>query len=805
MSRRTWALIIACTSLLVLPAVAPAVVKNLIPLRTVLNGEQLIFEAKVEKLDPDKPFILLKPGEVWKGKLPFTTMPIDMTGDPVAKRENETPKIFKRLAAGLNIVMFVSKRGSRYTAFAYSNGTWFQVEGRGESDDQLTWAFLHGEPYLRRTFKGTTAELKQAVKDGLAGKDVPKPDEKAEPGFGPEIEAKEKPADAAKPLAVSPAPSTIGLPLGVAPTFFLVGPLALLATLFPTVFGGLALLMRRWMAAMSVCCAVSTVYFLHGWFYRRLIGTWFESRASLWCVIGAISAAGVVWAARRYRTATQSGDLETFQIRTWDRRVLDLLSLVGLGLVGVAIARNELLRWPWLELAAFSVPAWFGAIAAYFNCSLRLERRRSVEVAFLLGLVVASGAVIAVQVGRAGANPAIQTVISRNARAPRPLGLKWERGLDSDGAVFSTPLVFGDRVYVAAARSVGLGGQTGVVLCLNSDSGAVIWTFDSDQAMKPVFSSPVLAEGRLYIGEGFHENKDCRLFCLNATNGKKLWQFQTESHVESTPLVANGKVYVGTGDDGIYCLDAVSGLKIWNYSGVHIDSTPVVADGRLYIGSGVGDLHKSTLLLCLDAMTGHEIWRLPIDLPAFASPTLAGNQVFFGTGNGDFDRSADEPRGGIVCVEAATGKRIWQFDAGDAVLSESVVDAECVYFTSRERNTQLYCVDRASGQARWKKSLGAPVVAASTLVGTDGHSVPSLYVASTSGLVECLNPADGQSFWTLDLKKLASFDSACVNAAPIVVVSREGEVERRRIFLAAQLSRGQTTVPRWYCFEDEVR
>lgn len=43
------------------------------------------------------------------------------------------------------------------------------------------------QPYLRRTFKGTTAELMQTIRDGLAGKKVPDVDPKEKPGLGPEV------------------------------------------------------------------------------------------------------------------------------------------------------------------------------------------------------------------------------------------------------------------------------------------------------------------------------------------------------------------------------------------------------------------------------------------------------------------------------------------------------------------------------------------------------------------------------------------------------------------------------------------
>src|SRR5205807_9188853 len=89
----------------------------------------------------------------------------------------------------LPLVVFANQLGMLYFVFVYTNGTWFQVKGETVSDaEPVRWSFTHCEPYLRRTFKGTTAELKQVVVDGLAGKKAPpEPDTKEPPGLGPEI------------------------------------------------------------------------------------------------------------------------------------------------------------------------------------------------------------------------------------------------------------------------------------------------------------------------------------------------------------------------------------------------------------------------------------------------------------------------------------------------------------------------------------------------------------------------------------------------------------------------------------------
>ena len=189
--RRRW--IVLCLGLLLcLDPAARAVITRLTPLREVLNSEQLIFTVKVAKLDPDKPAVIFQVEEDLKGKATFRKLPVNLTADSEGQREQHTPKLLKRLADELELVIFASKRAKRYTAFGYTNGTWFQLIGQADDDSsRVRWSFTHCEPYLRRTFKGTTEELKQVIRDGLAGKKKPpEPDAKEEPGLGPEVKAK---------------------------------------------------------------------------------------------------------------------------------------------------------------------------------------------------------------------------------------------------------------------------------------------------------------------------------------------------------------------------------------------------------------------------------------------------------------------------------------------------------------------------------------------------------------------------------------------------------------------------------------
>src|SRR5439155_3308007 len=128
----------------------------------------------------------------------------------------------------------------------------------------------------------------------------------------------------------------------------------------------------------------------------------------------------------------------------------------------------------------------------------------------------------------------------------KPGQLVWTFRAPDKGGIDSSPLVAGDRVYIAAAHD-SFFKPYGTLYCLDRNNGHVVWSFDNGKQMKQVFSTPCLVDGKLYIGEGFHQDSSCKLYCLKAENGEKLWDFQTDSHVESSPCVANGKVYFGAG------------------------------------------------------------------------------------------------------------------------------------------------------------------------------------------------------------------------------------------------------------------
>jgi len=364
------------------------------------------------------------------------------------------------------------------------------------------------------------------------------------------------------------------------------------------------------------------------------------------------------------------------------------------------------------------------------------------------------------------------------------------------GAILTTPLAAGDRVYVAALHDTAF-VNAGAVYCLDRATGKQVWRFDDGGKMQHTYSSPCLAEGRLYIGEGMHANFVCKLYCLDAATGRKLWEFVAEGHIESSPCVAGGKVFFGAGDDGIWCLDAATGAKCWQFRGpFHIDSSPAVSGRHLYAGSGVSRTHKTTAAFCLDTEDGRVVWRLPTVLPVWGSPVVFGEDVFFGLGNGRLltgPAPPEKPAGGVLRVRAESGESRWCRDVGDAVLARVAADERHVFFGARDG--VCYCLDRDTGRLCWKQELGSPVVTSPALHGG------RLYIVASGGRVCCLDADSGRSIWSFDVAGYSQAGPQLLSS-PAVVANPGPDGAGRRIYFGAELRNAVSNAAVLFCLRD---
>jgi outer membrane protein assembly factor BamB len=809
---------------------ALAVITRLTPLGEVLKEQQFICVAKVEKLDREGPTAVLVVSDDLKGKLPYRRLPVKLVGDSDAKELGHTPQLLKRLAPDLPVILFANQRGKRLTVFAYTNGTWFQMVGQQTREEGAALGFTHCEPYLRRTFKGATAELRQIIVDGLAGKKAPpEPNAKEPPGFGPEIhnpksEVGNPKSEIRNPKSEIRNPTATGGHLfAVIPTLGIGGPLAILALLFPSLFGGVLVLFRRWTAFFTVISVVSLVYLLHGWLAKDIRGSYWSTTPGIWLIMTLVTALGVLWCLWRHIMYLQDPQRMEAPQRT-ETLVLVILSLSCLAAVGLYwLNLTEAADPTWDLLLVVSAGIWVGTLYKLWRA---VAYRRGAAASALPIEAVILWTCLCGFVAFAAMSPGLPAALGQGdadsissdfgptSGGDQPALAKF-RSVElapltsqaGSGLVVSSPRVVGDRVYVSVAHKAGL-DTFGAVYCLDRNSRKVLWAKDDDGGMKQMFSSPWVEDGRLYVGEGFHDDKRCKLYCLDAATGNKLWDYQTDSQTESSPCVAGGKVFFGAGNDGVFALDAKSGSKLWQFPAaggkkglLRVGASPVVVGGRLYVGSGVDrnspEDPGETAVFCLDADTGGLVWKVPVSLPAWGAPAVAGDRVYFGLGNGDVFTEADAPAGTMLCLDVKDGRKVWEVKVPGGVLEQPVVDRQNLYFGSRDGH--CYCVNRYNGAEQWKASLGSPVIAAPALDHTSTSRYSgSVFVVAKSGRISCLDPATGKAFWTYhDLEKTGR---AHLSSAPKVVVSSGPDGERRQIFVGAALE--SLSLPALCCLED---
>jgi hypothetical protein len=165
-----------------LPALA--VIERPLKLATMIESSDQILLAKVTTWQPDKPGAVLTVERSLKGERAFERLAVRLNGE----KEAETGQLLARLGVDVPLALFVTESEGKYVGLAYTNGTWFQLVGK-QADGRTVWQFTHVEPYLRRTYQGTTAELMQLLPEVIAGKvKAPPLDPKAKPGIGPPLE-----------------------------------------------------------------------------------------------------------------------------------------------------------------------------------------------------------------------------------------------------------------------------------------------------------------------------------------------------------------------------------------------------------------------------------------------------------------------------------------------------------------------------------------------------------------------------------------------------------------------------------------
>ncbi len=193
----------------------------------------------------------------------------------------------------------------------------------------------------------------------------------------------------------------------------------------------------------------------------------------------------------------------------------------------------------------------------------------------------------------------------------------------------------------------------------------------------PSYSGPVVVGDRVFVTETKDKKWEV-VRALSRSTGKQLWEAEWEGSM-SVPFFARS-------------------------NGSWIRSTPAYDDGRLYVG-GIRDV-----LVCLEASTGKQIWRvdfvkqLKTEAPSFGfvcSPLIHGDHVYVQAG------------ASFVKMEKTTGKIVWRSlkdtggMSGSAFSSPSIATIGGVEQFVVQTRTTLAGVDPETGTELWSQKIPA--------------------------------------------------------------------------------------------------
>ena len=143
-----------------------------------------------------------------------------------------------------------------------------------------------------------------------------------------------------------------------------------------------------------------------------------------------------------------------------------------------------------------------------------------------------------------------------------------------------------------------------------------------------ILGTPVVYEGRVYcvIGQDPEHGEGVgNLSCIDA-QGNEVWSYRKINRSMSTLAIGDGKVYAADYSGFVYCLDAKTGEEHWIHDTKgHIWSSPLLADGKVYIGNE--DAYM-TILPATEEYDEEKVVEIDMMTPIYSS-TIAANGVLY--------------------------------------------------------------------------------------------------------------------------------------------------------------------------------
>lgn len=326
------------------------------------------------------------------------------------------------------------------------------------------------------------------------------------------------------------------------------------------------------------------------------------------------------------------------------------------------------------------------------------------------------------------------------------------------GLGHSSPVVWGDRVFLTTAVALGTAQQLKVG---QYGSG---WSADDNGEQR----WQVLAFDR-ESGELLWQRTSFR-------GVPKIRRHPKATHANSTPATDGKRVAAFFGSEGLYVYD-MDGQELWRkdlgvlHSGSYMmppaqwgfGSSPILHDDKVIVQC---DILKGSFLAVFDAEDGREIWRSPRDeFPTWSTPTVIQR--------GGVEQVVVNGFKHMGAYDLADGSEIWRLaGGGDIPVPTPIYAHDLIYMTNAHgAQSPVYAI-RPDG--RGDISLQGDVTANDHIawsIPRGGAYMPTplvygdeLYVCRDKGILRCFDAKTGVEHYTERIDTNAGFTASGVAA-----------------------------------------
>jgi outer membrane protein assembly factor BamB len=272
-------------------------------------------------------------------------------------------------------------------------------------------------------------------------------------------------------------------------------------------------------------------------------------------------------------------------------------------------------------------------------------------------------------------------------KLPAGPGPKWRVKLDA--AIYAPAAIQDGVAYV--------GTTGGVFSAVAAATGKIIWTFS---AGRPMFGEPLATDSAVYF-----TCENGWLFKLDRLTGKEVWRYDLgDSRTNrilphetvydydfkgTHPIIANGLIFVGSGDSSFHAVNAATGKRVWR-----IATTDKVRTNAIMAGQDLifGDM--SGMMYVLDPATGKERWHKDTHSGFVTSPALIDGRIIVALYHGF-----------IAALTPDSGKVLWRMGLwSSGTWSDAVNDDGLILIGSSDMQA-VSVVDTKTGRLIWRTDL----------------------------------------------------------------------------------------------------